>query len=187
MNFANGAYTAAFMHFFNDEAKGFWEEFAATANEIYMDASRGAAVFMDTINPFGNPYKNQGWYTGKEDWYLGSRGASEVGNISLSLATGKVAITRTSNAYAPINQVSRQYTAVSRWGRPGLQSGDFVMKGSMSRFRYFLSGKWQPGMGNQYASYKSGQTFYVRLTSLKSPSQAATATAADKGHLHFKK
>ena len=82
--FANGAYTAAFMHFFNEESGGFWDK----AKEIYMDANRGAAVFMDTINPFGNPYKDKyGWYTGKEDWYGTSKGFSNVGAVSLTGAT----------------------------------------------------------------------------------------------------
>jgi len=70
---------------------------------------------------------------------------------------------------------------VSRWGRPGLESGDFVMKGGANRWNYFKSGKWQPGMGNKFTPFKAGEEFVVPKSSLVSPARAATATAADTG------
>ena len=54
------------------ESGGFLE----SSKEIWRAANEGAAVFMDTINPFGSPYKNQGWYTGKEEWYSTTKGFS---------------------------------------------------------------------------------------------------------------
>lgn len=50
---------------------------------------------------------------------------------------------------------------VSRWGRPGLQSGDFVMNGSPNWANYVFSFKWQPGLGNKFAPFNGGQTFHV--------------------------
>ena len=59
---------------------------------------------------------------------------------------------------------------VSRWGRPGLKPGDWVMKGPVSRGNYFRSGKWQPGLGNQFAPYSSGRNYTVPQSSLHWPS-----------------
>ena len=59
---------------------------------------------------------------------------------------------------------------VSRWGSPGLKPGDWVMKGPPSPGNYFLSFKWQPGMGNQFAPYSAGQRFSVPQSSLHWPS-----------------
>jgi len=58
---------------------------------------------------------------------------------------------------------------VTRWGRPGLQSGDFVMKGGASRINYLLSGKWQPGFTNIYAPFSSGQSFVVPCSTVSWP------------------
>jgi hypothetical protein len=65
--------------------------------------------------------------------------------------------------------VSPQMTYVSRWGSEGLNSGDWVMDGSSSWTNYLLSCKWQPGMGNQYAPFSSGQEYLVPSRSLKWP------------------
>ncbi|MBI9016716.1 MAG: hypothetical protein JEZ07_05580 [Phycisphaerae bacterium] len=43
------------------------------------------------------------------------------------------------------------------------------MKGPMSIIRYILSGKFQPGAGNQYAKYSSGQEFIVNTKDLSWP------------------
>ena len=60
-------------------------------------------------------------------------------------------------------------TSASRWGRAGLQQGDWIMKGTNSWVNYILSGKWQPGMGNQFAPYGSGQAFLVNAKDLMWP------------------
>ena len=72
-------------------------------------------------------------------------------------------------------------TTVSRWGRPGLQAGDFVMEGGATKMNYFNSGKWQPGFGNQKAPFGAGEEFIVPSSSLLKPSHASTATIFDKG------
>jgi hypothetical protein len=52
-------------------------------------------------------------------------------------------------------------TTVSRWGRPGLETGDWVMEGSANLWNNIWSGKWDPFPWNQYAPYGSGQQFVV--------------------------
>ena len=58
---------------------------------------------------------------------------------------------------------------VSRWGRPDLCSGDWVMKGGNTFWNYIRSGKFQKGLGNQYAPFSSGTMFSVPNGSLKWP------------------
>jgi hypothetical protein len=66
---------------------------------------------------------------------------------------------------------------VSRWGRPGLQPGDWVMKGNANPMNYLLSGKYQPSWfptfgqaPNIPAPYSSGVTFNVPPSSVSWPS-----------------
>lgn len=59
---------------------------------------------------------------------------------------------------------------VTRWGRPGLQSGDWVMKGGNTWKNYIFSGKWDPFPWNQFAAKSTGQTYQVLLKTLKRPS-----------------
>ena len=56
---------------------------------------------------------------------------------------------------------ANQPMIVSRWGRPGLQSGDWVMKDRASWWNYVRSGKLDPGPWNQFAPKSSGQEFVV--------------------------
>src|SRR5262249_35772950 len=58
---------------------------------------------------------------------------------------------------------------VTRWGRPGLESGDWVMAGGKNWWNYFWSGKWQPGFGNKFAAYATGETFDVAGSTLRWP------------------
>lgn len=60
-------------------------------------------------------------------------------------------------------------TTVSRWGRPGLESGDWVMKGPVSIRNYVFSGKWQPGLTNRFAWPSSGEPFVVPGNTLRWP------------------
>ncbi|WP_028315502.1 RHS repeat domain-containing protein [Desulfatibacillum aliphaticivorans] len=84
-------------------------------------------------------------------------------------------------ALGKMGSKAAKFTKVSRWGREGLEDGDFVMKGGKNALNYIKSGKWQKGMGNTRASYSSGSEYMVPTNSLKPPSQAATATFWDKG------
>ena len=58
---------------------------------------------------------------------------------------------------------------VSRWGRPGLQSGDRVMNGPANFWNYTFSFQYQPGLGNEFAPFGSGQEFTVPSSSVQWP------------------
>jgi RHS repeat-associated protein len=62
---------------------------------------------------------------------------------------------------------------ISRWGRPGLQSGDWVMNGPVSRENFLLTFKWDPNPTNvriPLSKWASGQNFPdVPRTALKWP------------------
>ncbi len=58
---------------------------------------------------------------------------------------------------------------VSRWGRPGLQAGDWVMKGKPNRLNYRLSFKWENHRFNQKAPFEAGEGFTVPANSVKLP------------------
>ena len=60
-------------------------------------------------------------------------------------------------------------TLVSRWGRSGLQPGDWVMGGGTGVWTYLMSFKWQPGMGNQFAPFTTGQNFLVPKATITNP------------------
>ncbi len=64
---------------------------------------------------------------------------------------------------------SGDLTLVSRWGREGLQSGDWVMKGEANWSNYILSGKFDPGPWNQFAPFSSGAEYLVPGSSLYWP------------------
>jgi hypothetical protein len=61
---------------------------------------------------------------------------------------------------------------VTRWGRPGLESGDWVMTGGKTLSNWLKSGKWQPGLGNEFADFSSGTTSQVVKSSLKFPHES---------------
>ena len=101
------------------------------------------------------------------DWANGTdAGLSIVGAGALSVVPAMT-----------IPSVGSEMVTVSRWGRPGLETGDFVIMGEMNRFNYFRSGKWQPGLGNQFAPYASGVEYQVPVDTLRAPSEAMTATS----------
>jgi hypothetical protein len=59
-----------------------------------------------------------------------------------------------------------QFVNVTRWGRPGLQNGDWVMRGGNTWSAYLRSGKWEPSSwlwsgGNEFAAKATGATYRV--------------------------
>lgn len=58
---------------------------------------------------------------------------------------------------------------VARWGRPGLQSGDWVMPGRAGLVNWLSSGKFLGTKANQAASLGSGEEFLVRAKDLVLP------------------
>jgi RHS repeat-associated protein len=71
---------------------------------------------------------------------------------------------------------------VSRWGRPGLQAGDWVMKGGRTWWNYLRSGKWDPGPWNQFAAFGAGESFMVEEAAVVIP-EAEGILGTIKGYL----
>ncbi|PTS94648.1 hypothetical protein DBR11_22755, partial [Pedobacter sp. HMWF019] len=61
------------------------------------------------------------------------------------------------------------FVPISRWGRPGLRPGDWVMPGSPSWLNYFFSFKWDPNPTNIRAPFASGEAFLVPPESVTWP------------------
>ena len=94
-----------------------------------------------------------------------SRGQGRmVGEILLTVASGGAA------KATSVAGRSSKLTQVSRWGKPGLEAGDWVMTGGKTKVNYRLSGKWQRGVGNQFADFDSGSSFNVPKGDLYRPS-----------------
>ncbi len=58
---------------------------------------------------------------------------------------------------------------VSRWGRPGLRPGDWVMNGPPNRTNYVLSFKWDPNPTNIRAPFAAGEGYLVPPSSVRWP------------------
>jgi hypothetical protein len=77
---------------------------------------------------------------------------------------------------------SKTTVTVTRWGREGLQPGDWVMTGGKTRSNCWKSGKWQPEWmpgRNKPASFPSGKSFEVRASSLRLPRMGDVGTEFD--------
>jgi RHS repeat-associated protein len=165
-SFEQGALTAAMGRLFNDLA------------HIKLSASDEVAqVYDDGIssnNDLGQclPYGEQK--------YLGVANVSGAGlqndiisdiafdgALGLGFSAARAGVGITSNLLR--SSSANEMVVVMRWGREGLQTGDWVMKGSNRMYNYVFSGKWQPGMGNELAKFSSGQTFVVPRSSLRFP------------------
>ena len=74
------------------------------------------------------------------------------------------------NAIEEVLQNAEKRITVSRWGRPVLQPGDWVMKGKANYWNYVRSGKWDPFKWNQFAPFSSCQEYEVPVSSIRWPS-----------------
>ena len=94
--------------------------------------------------------------------------------IDVGLSLGTVGVTP--RVLSMVNPVAGyEMVTVSRWGREGLENGDFVMMGKANPINYLRSGKWQPGSGNQFAPFSSGAEYQVPFETLRAPSEAVGA------------
>jgi hypothetical protein len=109
-----------------------------------------------TASPVTDPRFIAGWY-----------GASALGGLGLNAlgVTGASGFQMTT----ALGGTAENMVLVSRWGRTGLQAGDWVMKGGANWRNYLLSGKWQPGMGNQFARFGSGTEYWVPQSAVRIP------------------
>ncbi|MFN7043163.1 MAG: RHS repeat-associated core domain-containing protein, partial [Acidovorax temperans] len=73
------------------------------------------------------------------------------------------------SASAPLFCAAPETITVSRWGREGLEAGDWVMKGGQNWWTYTRSFKWQPGMGNQFAPYTTGASYQIPASAVRWP------------------
>nr|WP_233094670.1 RHS repeat-associated core domain-containing protein [Delftia acidovorans] len=73
------------------------------------------------------------------------------------------------SASAPLFCAAPETITVSRWGREGLEAGDWVMKGGKNWWTYTRSFKWQPGMGNQFAPYRIGEVYQIPASAVRWP------------------
>ena len=72
----------------------------------------------------------------------------------------------------PNMKVPKGYKIVTRWGLPGIRSGDWVMNGKMTRLRFVLSMKWQPKWfpgGNIPAKFSAGEMYLVPKSRVRLP------------------
>ncbi len=99
---------------------------------------------------------------------VGASGGAFVGFTGLS-SGGLTTIATGGEAVGVEGLTADQVALVSRWGRPGLSPGDWVMNGGTGVLTYLMSGKWQPGLGNQFANFGSGQNFLVPKSALQNP------------------
>lgn len=99
---------------------------------------------------------------------VGVAGGAFVGLTGLS-SGGVTTLTTGGEAVGIEGLTADQVALVSRWGRSGLQPGDWVMNGGTGVLTYLMSGKWQPGLGNVFAPFTSGQNYLVPKAAVQNP------------------
>jgi hypothetical protein len=131
---------------------------AVSATITYGNHDRSSAILSAlTVLP-------EMFWTGFGNMLLNDdpKGALQVaGSIALAVGPGQVARLLSGSQTAIDGSV-----LVSRWGSE-IQPGSWVMRGEANWFNYALSGKWQPGMGNQFAPFSSGVSSWVPRSSLQ--------------------
>ena len=86
-----------------------------------------------------------------------------VAEAGLSAYSGKMRATR----HCVPGRDDMMY--VTRYGRSGLEAGDWIMPGKNTWSNYIRSGKWDPFTWNKFAPKSSGQTFIVPKNTVKWP------------------
>jgi RHS repeat-associated protein len=100
---------------------------------------------------------------------VGVGGAGFATLTGISSVSGLTTVATGGEAIGVEGLSASQVTLVSRWGAQGLQAGNWVMRGGTGATAYVLSGKWQPGFGNQFASFTSGQNYLVPSSAVQYP------------------
>ena len=128
---------------------------------VISTVGSGVMNIIDTWNNVDNPLFNK--IQAAFNWTcLFSNSIYSIGSIYNG-------IKGISNA-SIIEQNGNRLVSVTRWGRPGLQSGDWVMRGKNTWFNYIRSCKWDfISPTNKFAPKSIGETFLVPLKTLHPP------------------
>lgn len=165
-SFENGAITAAFGRLFNEI--------------IHKLQTTGGVTHLLTIDRQEIEMCDPDGFRGTivSEKIVGTRAVGENGieadytieNLVTAGGIAKFGVT------AVLSRKPTDLIAVSRWGRPGLEAGDWVMKGNATKWNYVRSFKWEKSdfikNGNIPAAFKSGESFMVPRSSVKWPSGA---------------
>ena len=128
---------------------------------VWQAAGAGFSVGFSAVGSAASFHLWNGGAARNDPSFGVSRGLADVGVAAGTAAFGGAAGT--------VGRGVQGTTTVSRWGRTGLQAGDWVMKGKANWWNYLRSFKWQPGLGNKFSSFKAGEEFQVPTSSVKWP------------------
>lgn len=132
----------------------------------------GAAVQCVADDFLGEAYRSAA------EFYTGDRFHGDLARATLSVGSvfraGSIQALSPSynlggNTAPPLLYMAPETVTISRWGREGLEAGDWVMKGGVNRWTYVRSFKWEKTSWNQPAAYSTGASYRVPNASLKSP------------------
>jgi RHS repeat-associated protein len=127
--------------------------FGEGANFVIGVLTMGLAARAPRL-PAGNPFANL-----SEAEIDAALAPMQAGRLTRAATAG------TEAGFAPESMIP-----VSRWGRPGLRAGDWVMNGPPSRPNYGLSFKWDPNPTNIRAPFAAGEGYLVPRPWVRWPS-----------------
>ena len=163
-SFANGAVTGAFQQLYSETVSAARADMAM--NQRMAEAAKFNSDAAIAYESLATHYQEQM----QRDYLAGRIDESDLNDFNQAQGAGAAvgAIGGTGILFFGAEAAVATIT-VSRWGRPGLQAGDWVMKGSASRMNYYLSGKAWSGPGNIPAAFTTGGQFSVAASSVRYP------------------
>ena len=146
-----------------------WDNFIANNAAVDWITSDGVvnaiAGFGDSLSLGATKWGRDNWNIGSVDYCSTTYKGGEIAGILWGLGIGGA------GAIKAVGTGIKGTTTVTRWGRPGLRPGDWVMQGGKTRGNYFNSFKWERSPSNQSAKFSSGETFTnIPSNSLRYPS-----------------
>jgi len=156
-------------------------EFAANLGSLGL-YSQAKSVYLYSKGEIGvSQVEHQlGAVAGPNAIFLGTVGVKKVATIRSRKARASTSYTESAVQYQKLKQQlalqekfgPKNVSIVSRWGRPGLRTGSWVMTGEANVWNYIFSGKYQPKRfpgRNRPAAFWSGEEFVVPTKALKCP------------------